>query len=423
MATKKRTKTEDGDASSPLFQQEAGRGLDQELQEIMRVLGISVRPTYDMLMLPVANLVIPRAQLATVTEEARRIARSIPVAGIKDPIAAVMVSGETSLDPQARFLVLDGRRRSLAAQMAEMERIPSCLYDAQATPAQLQALIIALGNMQRRDEWRREVEALAALVRGEKEILTGDQVRLSRAGLQVYGQELRDTVFTVQDDPLLHASYDPGSLGDRYRLQGLDALVYSHEIVKIGRGLTEEQLLVLGFAPETLRTRLAMAFLPDPLLELIVGGKMSEQVARWMVAFQPSVLAQFAELARTGQPITADAVKKARARQITPQPLLDVAWADAGGTATARSPLLPAGSNGATSHPDAGTLASQLLALHAGIQALAPHLDPSATPETEQVLFLFQSLIPLLEIVARQCTSASAAGLTQTGGQEATHHD
>src|SRR5258708_39332139 len=109
-------------------------------------------------------------------------------------------------------------------------------------------------------------------------------------------------------------------------MEGLPALLSPHEIVKVGRGLTEEQLLVLGFAPDTLKTRLSMAFLPDPLVELIVGGKMNETVARWMVAFKPSAQEYFAEMARTGQPITSEAVKKARARQITPQPLLGPEW-------------------------------------------------------------------------------------------------
>jgi hypothetical protein len=414
------TKKNREDEQSPLFQSPARENdLDEELQEIMRILGISVRPSYEMVMLPIANLVIPRAKLATVTEGARRIARSIPVAGIKDPIAAVMISGDSHLDPQARMLVLDGRRRALAAQMRELERIPGCLYDTQATPAQLQALIIAIGNLQRRDEWRREVEALNQLVRGEKEIFRGDQVRLTQAGLEAYGKERRGMAFAVEDDPLLHASYDQGTLGDRYRLEGLPDLVYPHEIAKVGRGLTEEQLLFLGFAPETLKTRLAMAFLPDPIVELIVGGQMSETVARWMVSFQPGVLAHFAELARTGQQITAEAVKKARARQITPQPLLEAEWA--GAQTTPRSPgLTSTAPNGATPHPDAGSLAEQLTDLLAAIQAIAPHLDPNATPEAEQTLFLFSTLCPLLEIVRRQCSSAHAAN---TPGQKEGHHD
>ncbi len=291
MVKKKHVTSAEGDEQSLLFQQpQGGPGLDEELQEIMRILGISVRPSVEMVMLPVANLVIPRAGLPTVTEEARRIARSIPIAGITDPIKAVMVAGAAPTDPDARFLVLDGRRRSVAAQLGELELIPCCLYDAQASTSQLLALIIAIGNLQRRDEWRREVEALNQLVRGEKEIYRGDQVRLSRAGLDAYGKELRGTVFAVEDDPLLHQSYDEQALGSRYRLAGLDALVYPHEIVKVGRGLTEEQLLFLGFAPETLKTRLNMALLPDPLVEPILGLKMNETVVRWMASFQPSVI-------------------------------------------------------------------------------------------------------------------------------------
>jgi len=426
MAKKKPVTTEEGDELSPLFQQSAaGNGLDQALQEIMRILGISVRPSVEMVMLPVANLVIPRAGLPTVTEEARRIARSIPVAGITDPIKAVMVAGTARTDPDARFLVLDGRRRSVAAQMGELELIPCCLYDAQASTSQLLALIIAIGNLQRRDEWRREVEALNQLVRGEREISRGDQARLSRAGLDAYGKELRGTAFVVEDDPLLHLSYDEQALGSRYRLAGLDALVYPHEVVKVGRGLTEEQLLFLGFAPETLKTRLNMAFLPDPLVELIVGGKMNETVARWMVSFQPSVIEHFAELARTGQPITTDAVKRARARQITPQPLLDPEWEAVQTTPAPGSPpwLAVTATNGATPRPAGGSLAAQLTSLHALIQEIAPCLDPNATPETEQVLFLFATLGPLLEIVVRQCGSAQAANAPASGAKEGYHHD
>lgn len=425
MTKKKRGDAAVEDEQSSLIQSSAsGDGLDEEMQEIMRILGISMRPSYEMVMLPVANLVIPRARLSTVTQEARRIARSIPVAGIKDPIAAVMISGDSHLDPQARILVLDGRRRSIAAQMGELEQIPGCLYDAQATPSQLQALIIAIGNLQRRDEWRREVEALNQLVRGEKEIFKGDQVRLTQAGLEAYGKERRGMVFAVEDDPLLHASYDQGALGDRYRLGGLPALVYPHEIAKVGRGLTEEQLLYLGFAPETLRTRLAMAFLPDPIVELIVGGKMSETVARWMVGFRPSVIEHFAELARTGQSITAEAVKRARTKQITPQPLLGVDWAEAQTSpALARSPMLPSTAlGGAMPYPGAGSLAEQLTLLHASIQAIAAHLDPNATPETEQILFMFSTLSPLLQIVARQCNSVDAANTKDAGPKEG-HHD
>lgn len=426
MTKKKRgDAAEEGEPSTLLQSSAPGDGLDEELEEIMRILGISMRPTYEMVMLPVANLVIPRAKLSTVTQEARRIARSIPVAGIKDPIAAVLISGDSYLDPQGKILVLDGRRRSVAAQMGELERIPGCLYDAQATPTQLQALIIAIGNLQRRDEWRREVEALNQLVRGEREIFRGDQVRLTQAGLTAHGKERRGEVFVVEDDPLLHESYDLQALGERYRLAGLDGLVHPHEIAKVGRGLTEEQLLYLGFAPDTLRTRLSMAFLPDPILELIVSGKMSETVARWMVAFQPSVLEHFAEMARTGQAITSEAVKKARARQITPQPLLGVEWAqDETGAGVARSPMLPnASASGAALLANTGTLAAQLAQLHDAIQVIQAMLDPNATPETEQVLFLFSTLGPLLEIVARQCASAPSANLSQPGGKEANHHD
>lgn len=380
-----------------------GDGMDEELEKIMRALGITARPAFETVNVPVKSLIIPHATLPTVTEEANRIARSIPITGILDPIKGVLVAGASHRDPDARILVLDGRRRSVAAQIRELELIPCCLYDAQATTMQMQALLIAIGNLQRRDEWRREVEALNQLVRGEREISRGDQVRLSRAGLDAYGKELRDAVFSVEDDPLLHLTYDAGDEGDRFRLDGLEALVFPHEVVKVGKGLTEDQLILLGFAPETLRTRLAMAFLPDPLVELIVSGKMNEQIARWMVQFAPSGKAHFAELARSGQPITLDAVKRARGRQITPRPLPGAQW---GEEKSAASPLLAANGRGAPA--GVGSPAELLSGMRALIAQVAPHLDPDATPETEQVLFLFRQLDPLLEIVARQCAAAGA---------------
>src|SRR5260370_30677796 len=69
---KKQKETEEGNGDQQVLFEQSGKGdgLDEEMQKIMQALGIEARPSVEIVSIPVKSLIIPRATLPTVTEEA-----------------------------------------------------------------------------------------------------------------------------------------------------------------------------------------------------------------------------------------------------------------------------------------------------------------------------------------------------------------
>jgi len=81
-------------------------------------------------------------------------------------------------------------------------------------------------------------------------------------------------------------------------------------------GLTMDDLAAFGFDKAQLSERLKIAQLPTPLLDPILAGSVSREVARKLVRLTPSQQERVATLAATGEMITAECVKDILRAQI-----------------------------------------------------------------------------------------------------------
>src|SRR5579885_1029343 len=143
-----------------LLLEEATQQADEKLLTLMRRLGIEALPAHETMVLPLERIIIPGASL--IARHAAPLVKSIKKVGILQAPAVVLCSGAALDDPQATFEVVMGRRRVLAARLADLAVIKCDAYTS-GTP-QLSALLALIENEQRSAAWIKEVEDLHRLI-------------------------------------------------------------------------------------------------------------------------------------------------------------------------------------------------------------------------------------------------------------------
>ena len=137
---------------------------DEKLRALMRKLGISEFPTYEMKAIPPQNIIIPGAELLT---RPHKLMRSIQQVGVLHAPAVVRAKYAIpgGAEDAKTYEVVLGRRRVLSVQLLDLPLVECKVYD-RSTP-QLRSLLALIENMQRGTAWIKEVEDLALLV-GER---------------------------------------------------------------------------------------------------------------------------------------------------------------------------------------------------------------------------------------------------------------
>jgi ParB/RepB/Spo0J family partition protein len=143
-----------------LLLEEATQQADEKLLSLMRRLGIEALPAHETMVLPLERIIVPGASL--IARHAAPLVKSIKKVGILQAPAVVLCTGAELDDPQATFEVVMGRRRVLAARLADLTVIKCEAYTS-GTP-QLSALLALIENEQRSAAWIKEVEDLHRLI-------------------------------------------------------------------------------------------------------------------------------------------------------------------------------------------------------------------------------------------------------------------
>src|SRR6266568_4246983 len=191
-------------------------------------------------------------------------------------------------------------------------------------------------------------------------------------------------------------------------------------LIDEGVGMTLDDLAAFGFDRATLAERLKIAQLPAPLLNRILLGNVSREVARKLVRLTQAQQERVASLALAGEEITAERVKDILRAQINTglvpvQSTLAQGW-------NPSSPHLPALSNlslGCVEQeeqaecgdlqrvPDAFQTAStsSMSSLLAALQAFEQCPDYRTAPQAVQTLF--QALVQQLRIALRDAPPAA----------------
>jgi ParB/RepB/Spo0J family partition protein len=138
---------------------------------LLRRLGIDTLPSHETMPLPLARLIVPGAEQAA--RAASRLVKSIKQVGILQPPSVMLLQGSDIHANDARFQVIAGRRRTLAARLAGLAIIKCEVYAA--STAQMASLLTLIENEQRSSAWVKEVEALRHLI-DEKVGLTLDDL-------------------------------------------------------------------------------------------------------------------------------------------------------------------------------------------------------------------------------------------------------
>jgi len=144
---------------SPLLEGEDVAQIDDKLLVLMKRLGVEAMPAHETLVLPIARLVVPGADLLRASQ---KLVRSIKRVGVLQSPAVVLLTGTSLADAEATFEVMFGRRRVLAAHLAGMV-VLKCEVYASGTP-QLSSLLALIENEQRSVAWIKEVQDLHRLI-------------------------------------------------------------------------------------------------------------------------------------------------------------------------------------------------------------------------------------------------------------------
>ena len=135
---------------------------DTKVRILLDRLGLDAFPRHDTLTLPLERIIVPGAELI---KPSPSLIKSITLVGVLQSPSVVRVSGESVDDPEARFQVIFGRRRVLAARITGRTQLKFEAYE-QATP-QLIALLGLIENEQRSTAWMREIRDLRELIDGK----------------------------------------------------------------------------------------------------------------------------------------------------------------------------------------------------------------------------------------------------------------
>ena len=221
------------------------QGEDEDIREVSpgsrilwQRLGLAALPERETMLIATERLIV--AGTDGLMRSAKRLVKSIQHVGIlQNP--SVVVQGNVDIhDAEARFEVIAGRRRVLAARLAELAVVKCEVYSSSTTP--LSALLALIENEQRSAAWVREVEALRCLI----------------------------------DE---------------------------------GVGMTLDDLAAFGFDRASLSERLKVAQLPAPLLNRILAGGVSRELARKLVRLTQAQQERVAGLTEAGEEITTELVK------------------------------------------------------------------------------------------------------------------
>jgi ParB/RepB/Spo0J family partition protein len=127
---------------------------------LLRRLGIDTLPSHETMYLPLDRLIVPGAEQAA--RAAARLVKSITQVGILQPPSVMLLQGSDIRADDARFEVVAGRRRTLAARLAGLDVIKCEVYAA--STSQMASLLMLIENEQRSSAWVKEVEALHKLI-------------------------------------------------------------------------------------------------------------------------------------------------------------------------------------------------------------------------------------------------------------------
>jgi ParB-like chromosome segregation protein Spo0J len=140
-------------------QGQAVSSTDEKLIALMRRLGIDAFPHHETLLLPIARISVPGAELL---RPSRNLMKSIKLVGVQQAPAVVLLTGTGLRDPDATWQVIFGRRRTLAARLNGLTALKCEAYES-GTP-QLAALLALIENEQRSVAWIKEIQDLRLLI-------------------------------------------------------------------------------------------------------------------------------------------------------------------------------------------------------------------------------------------------------------------
>ena len=215
---------------------------DEKQRALLRKLGMSELPTYQMQCSMPKDIVVPGAELIA---RPHKLAKSIAHVGVlHPPVVVCCATGEKVV-----YEVVLGRRRILAVQMLDLPLVECKVY-AHSSPG-LRSLLALMENEQRSAAWIKEVEDLGLLV---------------------------------------------------------------NERV----GMTLDDLVDMGFDRTSLKERLKMAQLPEPILYQILAGEVSYALAKKITRLTERQQNRLISLIQDGEQITADLLKGLWREQIGP---------------------------------------------------------------------------------------------------------
>jgi ParB-like chromosome segregation protein Spo0J len=136
------------------------QGTDEQQLVLLQRLGITALPAHETLVLPITRILVPGEEL--LARPSQRLVKSIVRVGILQAPAVMLVSGSSLHDEEARFSVVMGRRRILAARSVGLPTVTCEAYET-GTP-QLSAFLSLIENEQRSAAWVKEVQDLRQLI-------------------------------------------------------------------------------------------------------------------------------------------------------------------------------------------------------------------------------------------------------------------
>lgn len=137
-------------------------------------LGIDSLPAHETLQIAVESIIIPEADQV---RPPARLVRSIKQVGILQAPAVELLPGSSLGEPEARYRIIFGRRRILAARLAGLPTV-KCEAYASGTP-HLASLLALIENVQRSQAWIKEIQDLRHLI--------DDQVGMTLNDLATFG--------------------------------------------------------------------------------------------------------------------------------------------------------------------------------------------------------------------------------------------
>jgi ParB-like chromosome segregation protein Spo0J len=235
---------------APLLREGDIAALDPKFARLMQICGIKELPPVHTRLVPLEHITVTHEALV---KPSARFIRSIELVGIRQPPSVAFCAGSSWDADDARYVVVMGRRRVVAAQRLlakgnqRFKSVKCEVYEWNAP--RLSAFLALLENEQRASSW-------------------------------------------IQD------------------------VIHLRQLIHEGVAMTLDDLAEYGFNRKTISGRLAIALLPAPICDQICTGAVSLDVAMQITRLKAAERERLTALVQDGEALTPELVKSLFKRQV-----------------------------------------------------------------------------------------------------------